>query len=185
MSVTVSQHKNFVGGEWVDAVEGGTMEVAEPCDRRGDRRGAERDARRTSTAPSRRPRKRCPSGSRRRRASAPRRCSSSRTRSRRTPTSLPSSSRRTSASRSRYARDEMPVSADNLRFFAGAARMLEGKSAGEYMRGYTSIIRREPIGIVGGIAPWNYPLMMAVWKIGPGARRGERPGRSSRPSRRR
>jgi aminobutyraldehyde dehydrogenase len=66
-----------------------------------------------------------------------------------------------------YARDEMPVCADNLRFFAGAARMLEGKSAGEYMRGYTSMIRREPIGIVGGIAPWNYPLMMAVWKLGP------------------
>jgi 1-pyrroline dehydrogenase len=66
-----------------------------------------------------------------------------------------------------YARDEMPVCADNLRFFAGAARMLEGKSAGEYMRGYTSMIRREPIGIVGGIAPWNYPLMMSVWKLGP------------------
>jgi betaine-aldehyde dehydrogenase/aminobutyraldehyde dehydrogenase len=66
-----------------------------------------------------------------------------------------------------YARDEMPVCSDNLRFFAGAARTLEGKSAGEYMRGYTSIIRREPIGVVAGIAPWNYPLMMAVWKLGP------------------
>ncbi len=66
-----------------------------------------------------------------------------------------------------YARDEMPVCADNLRFFAGAARVLEGRSSGEYMRGYTSILRREPIGIVGGIAPWNYPLMMAVWKLGP------------------
>jgi aminobutyraldehyde dehydrogenase len=66
-----------------------------------------------------------------------------------------------------YARDEMPVCVDNLRFFAGAARMLEGKATGEYMRGYTSMIRREPIGIVGGIAPWNYPLMMAVWKLGP------------------
>src|SRR5438045_7680478 len=61
----------------------------------------------------------------------------------------------------------MPGSADNLRFFAGAARLLEGKSAGEYMRGYTSMLRREPIGIVAGIAPWNYPLMMAVWKMGP------------------
>src|SRR5204862_7538455 len=66
-----------------------------------------------------------------------------------------------------YARDEMPVSADNIRFFAGAARVLEGKSAGEYMRGYSSWLRREPIGIVGGIAPWNYPLMMAVWKLAP------------------
>ncbi|HZC31226.1 MAG TPA: aminobutyraldehyde dehydrogenase, partial [Gaiellaceae bacterium] len=64
-------------------------------------------------------------------------------------------------------RDEMPFSADNLRFFAGAARNLEGKSAGEYIDGYTSMIRREPIGIVAGICPWNYPLMMAVWKFGP------------------
>jgi 1-pyrroline dehydrogenase len=64
-------------------------------------------------------------------------------------------------------RDEMPFSADNLRFFAGAARQLEGKSAGEYIQGYTSIIRREPLGIVGGICPWNYPLMMAIWKMGP------------------
>ena len=64
-------------------------------------------------------------------------------------------------------RDEMPFSADNLRFFAGAARNLEGRSGGEYIQGYTSIIRREPLGIVGGICPWNYPLMMAVWKMGP------------------
>ncbi|HZT91873.1 MAG TPA: gamma-aminobutyraldehyde dehydrogenase [Gaiellaceae bacterium] len=64
-------------------------------------------------------------------------------------------------------RDEMPFSADNLRFFAGAARLLEGKATGEYIKGYTSMVRREPIGIVAGICPWNYPLMMAVWKIGP------------------
>jgi 1-pyrroline dehydrogenase len=64
-------------------------------------------------------------------------------------------------------RDEMPFSADNIRFFAGAARVLEGKSAGEYIEGYTSLIRREPLGIVAGICPWNYPLMMAVWKLGP------------------
>jgi 1-pyrroline dehydrogenase len=69
-------------------------------------------------------------------------------------------------------RDEMPFSADNLRFFAGAARNLEGKSAGEYVKGYTSLIRREPIGIVAGICPWNYPLMMAVWKMGPGLAAG-------------
>jgi len=65
------------------------------------------------------------------------------------------------------AREEMPFAADNLRFFAGAARNLEGKSTGEYIKGYTSMIRREPIGIVAGICPWNYPLMMAVWKMGP------------------
>ncbi|TMM02051.1 MAG: gamma-aminobutyraldehyde dehydrogenase [Actinobacteria bacterium] len=63
--------------------------------------------------------------------------------------------------------DEMPFMVDNLRFFAGAARCMEGKPAGEYLEGYMSIIRREPIGVVGQIAPWNYPLMMAVWKIGP------------------
>jgi betaine-aldehyde dehydrogenase len=63
--------------------------------------------------------------------------------------------------------DEIPFMADNLRFFAGAARCLEGKSAGEYLEGYTSYVRREPIGVVGQIAPWNYPLMMAVWKFGP------------------
>ena len=61
----------------------------------------------------------------------------------------------------------MPVSSDNLRFFAGAARTLEGKATGEYMRGYTSMLRREPLGIVAGITPWNYPLMMAIWKIAP------------------
>ena len=65
------------------------------------------------------------------------------------------------------ARDEVTASADLLRFYAGAARNLEGKSAGEYMKGYTSMIRREPIGIVAGIAPWNYPLNMAAWKMGP------------------
>jgi len=63
--------------------------------------------------------------------------------------------------------DEVPFLVDNLRFFAGAARNLEGKAAGEYVEGYTSIIRREPVGVVGQITPWNYPLMMAVWKIGP------------------
>jgi 1-pyrroline dehydrogenase len=66
-----------------------------------------------------------------------------------------------------YAKDELPICVDNVRFFAGAARILEGRSAGEYMRGYTSMIRREPLGVVGGIAPWNYPLMMAVWKLAP------------------
>ena len=63
--------------------------------------------------------------------------------------------------------DEVPALVDNLRFFAGAARNMEGKAAGEYLEGYTSWIRREPVGVVGQIAPWNYPLMMAIWKIGP------------------
>jgi betaine-aldehyde dehydrogenase len=63
--------------------------------------------------------------------------------------------------------DELPVMADNLRFFAGAARCLEGRAAGEYMEGYTSYTRREAVGVIGQITPWNYPLMMAIWKIGP------------------
>ena len=63
--------------------------------------------------------------------------------------------------------EEIPACVDQLRFFAGAARNLEGKAAGEYIEGHTSMIRREAVGVVGQITPWNYPLMMAVWKIGP------------------
>ena len=63
--------------------------------------------------------------------------------------------------------EEMPPSVDQLRFFAAAARLLEGRSAGEYMKDHTSMIRREPIGVCAQVTPWNYPLMMAVWKIGP------------------
>src|SRR6188472_212247 len=166
MSVTVSQDKNFVGGKWVDAVEGGTMEVLNPAT--GETiaevpRGTQADVDRAVEAAKQ---------------------------------ALPEWLETTPGERAEallkladaidahteelaelesqnvgkplgYARDEMPVSADNIRFFAGAARVLEGKSAGEYMRGYTSMIRREPLGIVGGIAPWNYPLMMAVWKFSP------------------
>jgi betaine-aldehyde dehydrogenase len=65
------------------------------------------------------------------------------------------------------ASEEIPPMVDQLRFFAGAARVLEGKAAGEYMAGHTSWVRREPIGVVGQVTPWNYPLLMAVWKIGP------------------
>ncbi len=63
--------------------------------------------------------------------------------------------------------EELPPCVDQLRFFAGAARVLEGRSAGEYLRDHTSVIRREPIGVVGQVTPWNYPLMMAIWKIAP------------------
>jgi betaine-aldehyde dehydrogenase len=63
--------------------------------------------------------------------------------------------------------EELPLCSDHLRFFAGAARLLEGKAAGEYVTGHTSMVRREPVGVVGQITPWNYPLAMAVWKIGP------------------
>src|SRR5918995_134820 len=62
---------------------------------------------------------------------------------------------------------EMDLTLDNWRFFASAGRFLEGKAAGEYLEGYTSMVRREPLGVVGSIAPWNYPLNMATWKLGP------------------
>jgi 1-pyrroline dehydrogenase len=65
------------------------------------------------------------------------------------------------------AAEELPICADELRFFAGAARTAHAPAAGEYAAGYTSMVRREPLGIVGQIAPWNYPLMMAIWKIAP------------------
>ncbi len=63
--------------------------------------------------------------------------------------------------------EEIPPMVDQIRFFAGAARNLEGRSAGEYMRGFTSFIRREPIGVCAAVTPWNYPMMMAVWKFAP------------------
>jgi 1-pyrroline dehydrogenase len=166
MSVTVSQHKNFVGGKWVDAVGGGTMEVINPAT--GETiaevpRGTQADVDRAvqaakdalpewlETTPGER-------------AEALLKLADALEENAEELAELESQNVGKPLS---YARDEMPVSADNIRFFAGAARVLEGKSAGEYMRGYTSMIRREPLGIVGGISPWNYPLMMAVWKLAP------------------
>src|SRR6266567_6435565 len=166
MSVTVSQHKNFVGGEWVDAIEGGTMEVLNPAT--GDviaevPSGTQADVDRAVEAAK----KALPEwlettpGER---AEALLKLANAVEDNAEELAELESKNVGKPLS---SARDEMPVSADNLRFFAGAARVLEGKSAGEYMRGYTSMLRREPVGIVAGIAPWNYPLMMAVWKFGP------------------
>jgi len=63
--------------------------------------------------------------------------------------------------------EEIPPMIDQIRFFAGASRVLEGRAAGEYMKGFTSIIRREPVGVIGQVTPWNYPMMMAVWKWAP------------------
>src|ERR687887_1044504 len=180
MSVTVSSFKNFVGGEWVDSESGETMEVINPST--GETiadvpRGTAEDVDRAVQAAKK---------------------------------ALPEWLETTHGERAEVllkladlidehaealarlestnvgkplpaARDEMPVSSDNFRFFAGAARLLEGKSAGEYMRGYTSFIRREPIGIVGGIAPWNYPLMMAVWKLAPALAAGDGEGLKAPP----
>ena len=166
MSVAVSQHRNFVGGEWVESAGGDTMEVLNPATGEVIAEVA------SSTAED-----------------ADRAVEAAKN-------ALPEWLETTPGERAdmlfkladlieenaeelaalesknvgkplSYARDEMPVSADNIRFFAGAARVLEGRAAGEYMRGYTSMLRREPIGIVAGIAPWNYPLMMSVWKFSP------------------
>ena len=166
MSTTVASQKQFIGGKWVAAAEGGTMEVLNPST--GETiaevaAGTATDVDRAVEAAKQ---------------ALPEWLDS-------TPGEraelllkladiLDANAEELAAIESRnvgkplgYARDEMPVCSDNLRFFAGAARILEGRSAGEYMRGYTSMIRREPLGIVGGIAPWNYPLMMAVWKLAP------------------
>ena len=166
MSVTTSTYENFVGGEWVGAVEGETMEVLNPAT--GETiaevpRGTQADVDRAVQAAKK---------------------------------ALPEWLETTPGERAEtllkladliddnaeelaqleslntgkpisVSREEPAVMSDNIRFFAGAARILEGRSSGEYMRGYTSWIRREPLGIVGGIAPWNYPLMMAVWKFAP------------------
>jgi 1-pyrroline dehydrogenase len=166
MSVTVQRLQNLVGGEFVEAVEGGTAEIINPAT--GETvaevpEGSQADVDRAVEAAKK---------------------------------AWPEWRESTPAARAELllkladvidehtdelaelesqnvgkplgaARDEMPVCSDNIRFFAGAARILEGRSAGEYMEGYTSWIRREPIGVVGQIAPWNYPLMMAVWKFAP------------------
>src|SRR5213082_1960110 len=166
MSITVSHHKNFVGGEWVDSLDGGTMEVLNPStgetiaevpsSTAKDVDRAVEAAKQAlpewlETTPGER-------------AEALLKLADLIDENAEELAKLESTNVGKPLS---YARDEMPVCADNIRFFAGAARVLEGRSAGEYMRGYTSWLRREPIGIVGGIAPWNYPLMMAVWKLAP------------------
>ena len=165
MSVATS-HKNFVGGEWVDAVEGGVQEVINPAT--GDviaevPKGTQADVDRAveaaktafvewrDTTPGER------GDMLLKLADALEENAEELEEAEIANVGKPKS----------VMVEETPVSADNLRFFAGAARNLEGKAAGEYMRGYTSMIRREPVGVVGQIAPWNYPLMMAIWKIGP------------------
>jgi 1-pyrroline dehydrogenase len=166
MSVAVTHHQNYVGGEWVDAVEGGTAEIINPAT--GETiaevpNGTQADVDRAveaaknaypewfDTTPGERAEMLLKLAD-----------------------ALDEHADELAEVESQnvgkplsYAKDELPVTSDNIRFFAGAARVLEGRAAGEYMRGYTSIIRREPIGVVGQIAPWNYPLMMGVWKIAP------------------
>jgi 1-pyrroline dehydrogenase len=166
MSVAVTRHQNFVGGEWVDAVEGETAEIINPAT--GEiiaevPKGTEADVDRAVEAAKR--------------AWVEWRDTTPGERSEmllKLAAAIEEHADELAQVESQnvgkplsYAKDEIPVSCDNIRFFAGAARTLEGRATGEYMRGYTSMIRREPIGVVGQIAPWNYPLMMGIWKIGP------------------
>src|SRR5437762_13774639 len=156
MSVTVSHHKNLVGGEWVDSVDGGTMEVLNPAT--GEtiaevpRASAEDVDRAVQAAKKALPEwlETTPGE----RAELLLKLADAINEHAEELAELES---RNVGKPLSYARDELPVCSDNIRFFAGAARVLEGRSAGEYMRGYTSWVRREPVGIVGGIAPWNYP----------------------------
>jgi 1-pyrroline dehydrogenase len=166
MSVAVTQRKNYIGGKWVDAAGGETMEVLNPAT--GETiaevpASTAEDADRAVQAAKEAlpewlettPGERAEMLLKLAEVIDENADELAELESRNVGKPLPVS------------RDEPPVSADNIRFFAGAARVLEGRSAGEYMRGYTSMLRREPIGIVAGIAPWNYPLMMAVWKVAP------------------
>ena len=166
MNVTVSRHKNLVGGELVDAVEGGTMEVLNPATAQPIAevpRGTQADVDRAVAAAKRA----LPDWLETTPQERSELLLALATAIEQNAEELAELESRNVGKPLSYARDELPVCADNLRFFAGAARVLEGRSAGEYMRGYTSMIRREPLGIVGGIAPWNYPLMMAIWKLAP------------------
>jgi 1-pyrroline dehydrogenase len=166
MSVTVEHHKNLIGGQWVDAAGGETMEVLNPAT--GETiaevpRAAAEDVDSAVQAAKKALvewRETTP-GERAELLLKLADAVDAHT------DELAEIESRNVGKPLSYAKDELPVCSDNIRFFAGAARVLEGKSAGEYMRGYTSWLRREPIGIVGGIAPWNYPLMMAVWKLAP------------------
>ena len=86
--------------------------------------------------------------------------------------------------RIRVLTDEIPAIVDCFRFFAGAVRTMHGAVAGEYIAGHTSMVRRDPVGVVGSIAPWNYPLMMAAWKLAPALAGGTRLSSSPRSRRR-
>ncbi len=166
MSVSVAQHKMFVGGEWVESSSGETMEVLNPAT--GEviaevPRGTAEDVDRAVEAAKK--------------AWAEWQDKTPKDRMElllALADVIDENAEELARLESQnvgkpwwVAVDEPGIMSDNLRFFAGAARNLEGKAAGEYAAGYTSIIRREPLGIVAGICPWNYPLFMAVWKMGP------------------
>jgi aminobutyraldehyde dehydrogenase len=155
VSVSVSQHKHFIGGEWVESSSGETMEVLNPATGEVIDRAFDAAKKAWSEWQSKTPKDRME-----------------------LLLGLADVIDENAEELARLesqnvgkpwwvAKDEPGAMSDCLRFFAGAARNLEGKSAGEYVEGYTSMVRREPLGIVAGICPWNYPLYMAIWKICP------------------
>ena len=167
-TATKTKLQNFIDGEFVDPADGATEEVLNPATGEAIAEAplsGEEDVNRAVAAARRafdgvvgRPRP----------GSARWRCSSWPTRSRSTPRRSRTSRRPTRASRAaRSSRTRSPSWSTTCATSPGAARNLEGRAAGEYIEGYTSMIRREAVGVIGQIAPWNYPLMMAVWKIGP------------------
>ncbi len=166
MSVSVTQHKQFIGGEWVESSSGETMEVLNPATGEAIAevpRGTADDVERAVEVAKK--------------SWAEWRFKTPKDRMElllKLADVIDENAEELARLESRnvgkpwwVAKDEPGMMSDNLRFFAGAARNLEGKAAAEYVEGYTSLIRREPLGIVAGICPWNYPLFMAVWKMGP------------------
>ena len=162
----VKTYQQFIGGQWVDAASGETLAVENPADGTvvahvpaSGQVDVDRavDAAETAfetwslTTPQ----------------PAAWRCSRSPTSSTRTRTSSAGSSPARRASRSAPPSTRCPSSSDLFRFFAGACRVMEGLAVTEYLDGHTSMVRRDPVGVVASIAPWNYPLYMAAWKLGP------------------
>jgi betaine-aldehyde dehydrogenase/aminobutyraldehyde dehydrogenase len=166
MNTQVSVHQNYIGGEWVDAVEGASMDVINPANEEVIARvpsGTPADVDHAVTA-AKKALKSWLDSTPGERAEMLLKLADRLTEN--TEDLIAIESRNVGKPRT-VAEPEIPFCADNLRFFAGAARCIEGRSVGEYVAGYTSMFRREPIGIAGSITPWNYPLMMAIWKIGP------------------
>ena len=177
----VKSYQQFIGGEWVDSAAGGVLDVENPADGKviarvqgSDAEDVDRAANAAATAfetwQHTTPAERSLMLLKLADALEARGEELGRLESRNAGKPVPA------------AIDEIPVLVDNLRFFAGGARVMEGKAVNEYMAGHTSMIRREPVGVVASIAPWNYPLMMAGWSRRTPASRSVRRSRRSRSS---
>ncbi len=160
-------HENFIGGQWVPAADGATDKVLNPATGEVLAEVASGGAADADAAVAAATAAFETWGAHARRASAPRSCSRWPPRSRATSTSSSALEMANVGKPVSIIEFEFDLLIDNLRFFAGAARTLQAQAAGEYMEDHTSMLRRDPLGVAVGIAPWNYPLNMAVWKMGP------------------